>query len=300
MLMLNKLITVILLGLFSLNAMAETSPNKWYSDNRIQTVLYDETDVVKVRVIAGIGVRIVFESDERLEDVAAGFTDGWSFDNYKNILYIKANSIESKEGVLSPEPRVWDTNVMVTTNKRLYDFDLRLLKPSTKTKSASNDAYWKKIPVRINFTYPESVDEKLLLAKAKREKDELKARLDSKPVGRNWDYTMRIGENSCDIAPIEAYDDGRFTYIKFSQHQPIPSFYLVDGEGDESILNFHQDPKLKNTIILHRISKQFNARLGNMVVQIYNENIKSSFVEPPNTGTIKKDVVRVIKGAGNE
>lgn len=298
--MLNKLIIVSFLSFFSLSVFAEISPKKWYSDNRIQTVLYDETDVVKVRVIAGIGIRIVFAADERLEDVAAGFTDGWSFDNYKNMLFIKATSVTTGETVMIPEPRIWDTNLMVTTNKRLYDFDLRLLTPSTKTKSVSNDAYWKKIPIRINFTYPENVDEKLALARANREKKELEAKLDAKPVGRNWDYTMRIGENSCDIAPIEAYDDGRFTYIKFSQHQAIPSFYLVDGENEESILNFHQDPKLKNTIILHRISKQFNARFGNMVVQIYNENIKSSFIDLPATGTVKGDVVRVIKGVDDE
>lgn len=74
---------------------------------------------------------IVFAADEEVLDVASGFTQGWEFSDRRNILYVKPKSIKTGNGqeaiVMAPEARKWDTSLMVTTNRRMYDFDLKLL-----------------------------------------------------------------------------------------------------------------------------------------------------------------------------
>lgn len=100
-------------------------------DGRIQYVNYNAGDVVIVRALPGLGARIVFAADEEILDVASGFTQGWEFSDRRNILYVKPKSIKTGSGqeaiVMAPEAGKWDTNLMVTTNRRMYDFDLKLL-----------------------------------------------------------------------------------------------------------------------------------------------------------------------------
>jgi len=259
-------------------------------DNRIQYVNYNAGDVVVIRAVAGIGSRIVFAPNETILDVASGFTQGWEFSDRRNILYIKAKSVKSEQGqpAMAPEPGKWDTNLMVTTNLRMYDLDLHLLPGSNNSGKAPAN---QRISYRVEFKYP--ADERAA-AKALADKHRAQAKLDVKPEPRNWNYSMQIGDASDNIAPTMAYDDGRFTYLKFPNNRDFPSAFLVAADKTESLVNSHIDPATPDTLVLQRVSREMVLRLGNAVVGIYNDSFDPDGI-PANQGTTVPGVKRAIK-----
>jgi type IV secretion system protein VirB9 len=258
-------------------------------DNRIQYVNYNPGNVVVVRAVAGIGTRIVFASNETILDVASGFTQGWEFSDRQNILYIKAKSIKGENGQpgLAPQSGRWDTNLMVKTNLRMYDLDLHLLPGSSSARVPGNQ----RIAYRIEFRYP---DEEAAKAKALAEKRQAQAKLDAKPAPRNWNYSMQVGDDSDNIAPTMAYDDGRFTYLRFPNNRDFPAAFLVAGDKSESLVNSHIDPAEPEILVIQRVSREIVLRLGNAVVGVYNDSFDADGI-PAQDGTTVPGVRRIIR-----
>lgn len=270
------------------NTQAADVPQGSKYDNRIQYVNYNSGDVVVVRAVAGLGARVVFAPGETILDVASGFTQGWEFSDRRNILYIKPKSIKSEQGMpaITPEAGKWDTNLMVTTDVRMYDIDLILLPGNNSGKAPTN-----RVAYRVEYKYP--ADE-LAAAKALAARQLTQSKLDTKAPPRNWNYSMQIGNKSENIAPTLAYDDGRFTYLKFPNNRDFPSAFLVAADKTESLVNSHIDPAIPDTLVLQRVSSEMVLRLGNAVVGIYNDSFDPDGI-PAYEGTTVPGVKRVIK-----
>jgi len=268
-------------------ALAVSLPQGSTFDNRIQYVDYNSGDVVVIKAVAGIGVRLVFAANETILDVASGFTQGWEFSDRRNILYIKAKSIkgEHDQPNMAPEPGKWDTNLMVTTNLRLYDLDLHLLSGSNnRGKAPANQ----RLSYRIEFKYPQEI--------ANKHQTQLK--LDSKPAPRNWDYSMQVGNDSENIAPTMAFDDGRFTYLKFPNNRDFPSVFIVTPDKTEVLVNSHIDPAMPDTLVIQRVAPEIVLRLGQSVIGIYNDSFDPDGIAT-DQGTTVLDVKRILKPQGN-
>lgn len=263
-------------------------------DNRIQYVNYNAGDVVVVRSIAGTGSRVVFSSNETILDVASGFSQGWEFSDRDNVLYIKAKSLKGENGMapMPPEAGKWDTNLMVKTNLRLYDFDLHLLPGSSSARVSANQ----KVAYRVEFKYPE---EEAALAKQQEEKKKTQTKLDAEDEPRNWNYSMQIGDASDNIAPTMAYDNGRFTYLRFPNNRDFPAAFLVARDKSESLVNSHIDPAKPDVLVIHRVSREMVLRLGNAVVGIYNDSFDADGI-PANDGTTVPGVKRILRAEGNK
>jgi P-type conjugative transfer protein VirB9 len=287
----KRLILAIALSAGGVAAYATDIPQGSKFDNRIQYVNYNAGDVVVVRTVAGLGTRVVFAPNEVVVDVASGFTQGWEFSDSGNILYIKAKSIKGENGQpsMAPTAGTWNTNLMVKTNLRMYDLDLQLLPGSNSGRSAANQ---QRIAYRVEYHYPA---EEAAKAKAVAGKQAAQAKLDVKPAPRNWNYSMQIGEHSEGIAPTMAYDDGRFTYLKFPNNRDFPSAFLVAADKSESIVDSHIDPAVPDVLVLHRVARAAVLRLGNAVVGIYNDSFDPDGI-PANEGTTVPGVKRVILG----
>jgi len=285
----TRYLLFLLLAYFG-QAQAAEVPQGSKFDNRIQYVNYNPSDVVVIRSVAGIGTRIVFAPNETIYDVASGFTQGWEFSDRKNILYIKAKSIKSEQGqpAIPPEPGKWDTNLMVTTNLRMYDLDLYLLPGSNNSGKAPAN---QQISYRVEFRYP---GDNVAAEKAFADKNRTRTALDVKTAPRNWDYSMQIGDASENIAPTMAYDDGRFTYLKFPNNRDFPSAFLVAPDKTESLVNSHIDPAFPDTLVLQRVSREMVLRLGNAVVGIYNDRFDPDGI-PAYDGTTVPGVKRILK-----
>jgi len=286
-------------------------------DGRIQHVDYNPGDVVVVNAVAGIASRLVFAPGEKILDVASGFTQGWEFSDRRNILYIKAKSIKGESGQppMLPIPCRWNTNLMVTTNLRMYDIDLHLLPPaSTPRAGAAAPAKTKTTPAgrakagtecsrggarityRVEFRYP--ADE-ASAAQTAAEKARLSAKLEAKPQPRNWNYSMQVGDDSDNIAPKAAYDDGRFTYLRFPNNRDFPAAFLAGPDGSESLVNSHVDRDDPGMLVLHRVSPRVVLRLGKSVVAVYNDSFDADGL-PSKDGTSVPGVKRILKSGEGE
>jgi type IV secretion system protein VirB9 len=290
----RALLLAVAIALVSPAAWALDEPTSSPFDNRIQYVNYNDGDVVLVRAVAGLGLRIVLHPGERIVGVASGFSQGWEFNDKGHILYLKPKSIgggDSGQEAMSPEPGKWDTNVMVTTDQRMYDFDLRLLRGDNSGAPPKGQP----VAYRVQFRYPAEVKQQEAVQASK---EAARARLDALPPPVNWDYSMQIGDAAEGIAPSMAYDDGRFTYLRFPNNREFPTAFLVASDGSESIVNSHIDPRVPDMLVLHRVSPALVLRLGSAVVGIYNDSFDADGV-PSRTGTTVPNVRRVLKAVGS-
>ena len=143
------------------SALALEAPQGSKFDTRIQRINYNENDVVEINAYPGIATQIMFASGEEILDIASGFSEGWEFVNRRNHLYLKPKSVKGKSGTaIEPFSGKWDTNLIVTTNFRVYSFQLMLHTDKLDTG---------KIAYRVAFNYPKEEAEKArLLAEEKK------------------------------------------------------------------------------------------------------------------------------------
>lgn len=271
------------------------TPNHSPLDSNIQYANYQNNNVVAITAYVGMATQIVFDKNERIEQVKTGFSEGWEMDTQVNHLFIKAKSVKGtqsyvdKEGSdvieeisISPNAREWKTNLLVVTNKRNYAFLLGL---GVGSAGQRQNTY------RLTFDYPE---EEAKRKATQRKSQQLARKLRATVTPQNWDYVMQVGNDSRRIAPVRAFDDGRFTYITFAQNSEIPAIFIVTEGATETLINSHINPKRPNTVVIQQIAKQFVLRLDRAVVGISNQDFDIVSVETT-TGTRIKGITREVR-----
>lgn len=257
----------VVICLFSQGVYAASSPVKSRYDTRMQTQAYNALDVTEIKVKDGFATAILFDRDERVLDMASGFSDGWEFKDNANVIYIKpiALEVEGNEGekvIFEPKLKDWDTNFLVMTNKRNYVFDLILVEDL------------KKASYQVNFRYPQE-ERKLAQKKAKQtkaiaEQAQIESALQKVQTPRNWDFSMKVRKGSETIAPDYAYDDGLFTYLGFARDKTFPAAFLLEGK-QESLLNTHvREDGRYQVLVIQKTAEKFVLRSGDKVVGIFN------------------------------
>jgi|WetSurMetagenome_2_1015567.scaffolds.fasta_scaffold01805_3 type IV secretion system protein VirB9 len=240
-------------------------------DPRIKHVVYDPNQVVRIDAYPGIATHIVFARGETVIDHGTGFSKAWEL----------APNGQGGSGhyFLKPKAAAGDTNLFIVTNRREYSFDLVLHKDWRK-KMTDNLPVMARMTYRVVFSYPQ--DEVVMRIKALEQKY-VKALLKAGPTPRNWNYTMHVNIQSGDIAPKMAFDDGRFTYLKFPNNREIPTIYLVAEDRSESIVNHHV---VDDVVIVQRLGREFVLRLGTMAVGLFNESYDPDGVAPKHGMTV--------------
>jgi P-type conjugative transfer protein VirB9 len=279
----KRYLAALLAFMAALPAQALDQPKGSTFDPRIQRVDYNEQDVVQIHAGLGYATHIVFAPGEEVlpDGIASGFSAGWDFMDHKNNFYLKPKSIKDGEGrVTQPTASIWNTNLVVVTNKRSYSFMLALHERASP-----------KITFRVVFAYPEA---EVLASRAETNRKATQEKLDRRAPARNWNYTMQVGKDSEEIAPAMAYDDGRFTYLRFPGNRDLPAVFDVAGDKTESMVNTHVDPKVPDVLVIQRVSKELVLRSGQLVVGVYNEAYDAHGV-PAKTGTTVPGVQRRIK-----
>lgn len=266
----------------SLNALSIPKTSKF--DKRITYTTYNADDVVLVKCKEGYVSIIEFEKDERILNIATGFSDGWEVIDKDNYIFIRPKSytikaeeqnisdengekVEFSSSVIQPNATDWKTNLIITTNKnKIYTFDLEL--------GDSNKINYK---LAFNYITPKEQLEKEkalkeMIDKQAKEKAEYQKEIERNTIPRNWNFIMHVNKGSETIAPDFAYDDGVFTYLGFNSTKTIPSVFLYDDINKESIVNNHikKDGKY-DVIVIHKTAKKILLRSGNKLVGIINE-----------------------------
>lgn len=235
-------------------------------DARVRSVTYNAADVVQIETVPGIATHIEVEEGEKFVTHAFGDAEAWKFMNQGRHYFIKASAANA------------DTNLTIVTSRRTYYFKLRL-------NPAKNAA----VMYGVSFVYPET-RQKLVEAEAK--KAAVAQRLAERRGEDNWSYSM---SGDLDIAPIEAWDNGEFTYFRIAGNKDAPGFFMVDAEGKESIVNRNTVGASNDVVVLHKVNAKWIVRLGNRALAVWNDDYKPDGVSNT-TGTASPSVTRTIKG----
>lgn len=221
------------------------------SDSRIHNMRYSENDVYSFTGYYGYQTLIEFEEGENIQSIAMGDSVAWQLNPSGNRLFIK------------PIDQNPVTNMTIITDRRLYNFELHAEEPSGPRDP--NLVYL------LRFVYPETTG----LGFAENVSASGVPDLTDPEIAAsvNMKYSIRGADA---ISPIQIFDDGEFTYFKFrDENADIPAFFMVDGAGNESIINFRT---IKDYIVIERVASRFTLRHGAYVLCVYNENKKV----PPN------------------
>ena len=274
------LLAALVASALSFSAVAETTPTRGDFDPRVRVVDYNPNDVIRITTFYGVSTHIQFSDTEEILDSAVGDVAAWSVVPRRNHLFIK------------PKETKADTNVTIVTSKRTYQFAL-VVEP----RSLRDEKAWKNpnLIYSLSFRYPEEEAAKReaaeQAAKLKDRMGDLKSALaNAKGEGSNKDYWVA---GSLEVSPTAARDDGRFTYLTFSNNRDMPAVYSVDESGAESLINTNVDG---NNIAVQRVVRKLILRKGNYVACIVNKSFNLDGGKDNTTGTIAPSVERVLKG----
>ena len=211
------------------------------TDFRIRMVPYNENEVYKFMGHYGYQSAIEFGDDEDIKTVSIGDSTAWQVVPSGTRLFLKP---------IEPNPQ---TNMMVVTNRHVYNFELN----GKETENIVD----KDMTFVLRFVYPGESDVTFL------GKDKVpNPQIDLHPEKFNMRYTM---SGSQDISPIRIFDDGEFTYFQFKDiNADIPAFFMVDSEGREAIINYRT---VGDYVVVERVSSQFTLRHGADVTCVFNE-----------------------------
>lgn len=260
-------------------AQALSVPRGNARDDRVRTVVYDPMNVTKIVGVIRSSTQVMFAEDEEVVHVAVGDAIAWEVAPAGNILFLK------------PRERHPPTNLQVVTtrrdgSKRSYQFDLTMREGAI---GPGTDTYF-----MVRFAYPG--DE---AARARAEAEIRRADAGARAADqvldlhqrfgpRNWRYSAQ-GRGA--IEPEAVYDDGKSTTFKFEGNIEIPAIYIVNSDGQESLVN--KDVR-DDLVVVHAVAPKFVLRRGSDVICIYNEAYSPTGINP-RTGTTSPSVQRTLR-----
>ena len=244
-------------------------PEAGAKDARIRFATYDQYDVVTIYARYGMETHIVLDADEKVVDMTGGDTEAWGV----------ATKLDRNGLFIKPSADLPDSNIHVVTNKRTYTFDLKL------ARNGKNQIGF----MTVFFRYPSAQ----AVTNAAAEAEQVRGLLDVvSPVG-NRRYTV---QGSGELAPIEAWDDGRTTFLRFRARSSIPAVYAARS-NDDSIEQI-ENPTVKNDVVqLPGVRRKFVLRIGNQMACVFNEGYDPNAPRPV-TNTASPYVKRTLKGTG--
>jgi type IV secretion system protein VirB9 len=271
-------------GVFALD-----NPGRSTADYRIKHTNYNANDVVRLDAVIGIATHIIVQPDETYVTHAFGDPSGWEFAHKDNHYFVKPKAENS------------DTNLVIVTDKRSYNFVLHFV-GNYETKDAAGNVVkhsigtpWslKNATLQLAFDYPDDDARKAAEARAAAA---VQDRFRGRTGAVNLNYTQSSTAIDTDIVPVNVWDDGRFTYFRFAQNVSLPNLYTVGADGEETLVNRHMSPDDNRVIVAEKVAQKFRLRLGNEVVGVFNEAYSQGGAGNT-TGTASPAVRRVIKGS---
>jgi type IV secretion system protein VirB9 len=271
-------------------ATAADVPRQSRHDVRVRYVTYKPDDVVIINVRRGVVTRVILEADEKITHSGTGFAS--QCDKEELEWCIRADQ-GTNQVWIKPREKATHNNLELATSKRDYSIRFNVLPDARTGLGVGADMY------RVIFQYPmeklplpvamygaasaptSTVDDKALLA----------TRLAARPVARNTKYSMEAIGGGKSIAPSLAFDDGRFTYLRFANNREMPAPFAIGADREEKRVNFHVEGEL---MVIHQVVPQLVLRLGEAVVGIWNDAYDASGVATPK-GVAVPGVLRAVK-----
>jgi len=223
-------------------------------DSRIKTLIYSPNEVFKLKFVVGYQSIIELEKDEEVDLIAFGDPLPWNVKVVGKRVFVKAI-----------DPGI-QTNMTLVTNKRTYLMEI---------SSINLDEVYldDQLVYVVRFFYPEvDPDKPRPIIKRIPQLDKELPQPNISPTERakekesiNFNYTF--AGNGRNIIPVRVFDNGRKTFLQFSQHI-MPSIYVVNPDGTESPI---QHKMIKNYVVIDRVTHQLSLRYGPEIICVFNE-----------------------------
>lgn len=240
------------------------------TDSIIAYVDYDESKVVTIVAYLGYSRAITFSEGENVVTIAMGDSQAFEVAPKGNHVFIKPAAENAR------------TNMQVLTSKnRLYSFFLEGAVRRPGPNAASAELFR-----RVVFRYPAEAAAAAAPDPVEVARQELAA---TEREIRNLDYHA-CGSSA--VTPDNAFDDGRFTYLRYAGSRPMPAVFVVNPDGTEALVDSHVED---DTIVVHRVAERFVFRRGESVGCVVNKSFDPRGIETFN-GTVDDQVFRIVKG----
>lgn len=270
---------------------AVETPRSSPYDYRIKSVVYNPQDTVIVDAVVGLATHITVSPGERYVTHVFGDSDAWSFAHVENHFFIK------------PKEAHGDTNLTIVTDKRTYhillryigDYQTRGANGRPETRFIRTPWSMRQATLELTFTYPFEEAQKANAARQLARVQSALAAPEFAPGRRNFSYQMSDEPSARSIAPINVWDDYRFTYFKFPANAELPTIFVISADGKESTVNVRTIGRERNIIQAQMVAREWRIRYGKkMVIGLVNSGFDPN--QGANTsGTAAPNVERVEK-----
>jgi type IV secretion system protein VirB9 len=219
---------------------------------------YEPDRIYEVRTGLGITTQIVLSPSEEILDYSTGFNNGWELSRRENVFYLRPKNVDV------------DTNMMVRTATHSYLFELKVVATDW---TALEQAKRAGVHYKITFSYPNNA---VFSAAAQDEAkggpkpraSEIQTELD-KERSYYFDYSYSTRTKNKWLVPVNVYDDGQFTYIRFANVNRFPTgdFPAVFGRQREGGEDFLVNTTVEeNVLVVHGTYPFLVIRHGKNVV----------------------------------
>lgn len=251
----------------SLPSFAASTPTGFSVDERVKNVVYNENDVISLTGYYGYQTTIRFANYEKIQNISIGDSVAWQVVPNKvgNILFVK------------PVEERATTNMTVITDRRIYNFEL--------TSGQAHSPKDGRITYMLKFSYPQDsildfTSDETGTQSFVPASNRPFAPSSISPTGRissvgaprdlNFDYSYKGEDN---LAPSTVFDNGEFTFFKFSNQTDLPAIFEVDQDRNESVVNYHLE---NGYVVVESLGRQFTLRHGDEEACVFNDNFSEA------------------------
>lgn len=275
---------------FAVGVRAEDTPTAGKLDPRMRSLAYDPDQVVRLSTAVGATLVIRFGSSETVTAVAVSNSKDLAALPRGNYLFFKASQILPSQPVI----------VLTASDAgmRRYVFSIST-KAMSRLDQEQPDLYYS-----VQFSYPDDeaaarrkeAEQKAATRRGRAEVEyqqrtlEVLKRPAANPASDNWHYVAQ-GDRS--LLPIEVFDNGFTTVFRFPGNVRIPSIYTINPDGKEATANYSVKGDYLEVSV---VSREWRLRDGSTVLCIWNAAY-NPVGRKPDTGTVRPDVRRVLRGA---
>ena len=244
----------------SSHALAVETGTAGYSDARIKTYAFDPAQVYRIVAHFGFVSTIQFAKGERVDSVQLGDHVSWQVDRLKRGDMLSVVPIENGGAY---------TNMLVTTNRRVYSFEM----------TARHAPYIEdpSLTYLYRFDYPMTAEEFTRSRNRASGIDDVVARNDD--IGGGDLNTAYRASGPKRIKPVRMFDDGEKTYLAFAKGAPRPAAFAVGPDRTESVVNTSTLPD--GTLVIHSVESRLTLRGADGVVCIYNDALLDDAARQP-------------------
>jgi type IV secretion system protein VirB9 len=227
------------------------------TSTQVLTLVYDPNEIFRLRLCTRYQTIIQLSTKEQIKYISFGDPSPWNMKVIGNTIYI------------TPRNPTQPTNMTVVTDQRTYLYEISAV--------VTDDLINQSCIYMVRFFYPEinpdaptittkraPLDQKLNTP----EKSEIKREVRD-AEGRLMNFNYSLSGRSELIAPLEVFDDGSKTYMRFIRDNDfVPSLYVVNEIGLEAPVRFTRENR---HIVIDTVGKQFALRSNGELICVFND-----------------------------